>query len=111
MLRIRPGSGRGPACETQRGGASSHRAAVLMATWALVMAEVQSSSSLLTLSILSLWAFSLWLLMSTIRVWSRFTSASTFPALLDAASKSGRETPGGQSTSGSTAVSYRGGQR
>ena len=46
----------------------SHRAAVLMATWALVMAEEQSSSSLLILSSLSRWAFSLWLLMSTIRV-------------------------------------------
>lgn len=64
------------------------RPAVLMATWALVTAEEHWSSCVLIWSSLSCWAFSLWLLMSTMSVCSLFTSASTFPALLDAASKS-----------------------
>lgn len=75
----------------------AHRSAVFMATWAFVMVEEQSSSSLLTLSSLSCWAFSLWLVMSTIRLWSLFTSFSTFAALLDAASKSRRREEGERS--------------
>lgn len=79
-------------CDYQcREAVGAHRSAVLMATFALVMVEEHSSRALLMLSSLSCWAFSLWLLISTIRLWSLFTSFSTFPALLDAASKSGKQ--------------------
>ncbi len=76
------------ACESVLSIVITDRPAVLMATCALVMAEEHSSSCVLIWSSLSCWAFSLWLLMSTMSVCSLFTSASTFPALVDAASKS-----------------------